>query len=163
VRRTRLPFTFDSFRVCRTSSADGNRAVFGGEDPWLCVPASRRVCPGRSSGTVEQVPHDATIPPDGPRAHDPSVPISFAIAGQCARAPGRLGRAPVLRNSETAGRPAVSVLPPARTTRASVPAVPCLENERRAGERGEDQNDPEGLSLQCLSHRIRTNARRRRW
>src|ERR1044071_3032341 len=50
VRRTRLPFTFDSFRVCRASSDDGNRAVFGGEDPWLCVPASRRVCPGHLTG-----------------------------------------------------------------------------------------------------------------
>jgi hypothetical protein len=46
VRRTRLPFTSDSFRVCRSRRllATG-RSPEG--DPWLCVPASRRVCPGQ--------------------------------------------------------------------------------------------------------------------
>jgi hypothetical protein len=38
VRRTRLPFTFDSFRVCRASSDDGNRAVFGAKIPGFASP-----------------------------------------------------------------------------------------------------------------------------
>ena len=47
VKRARLPFTCDSFESVEivVPSAAGRSSVT--EDPWLCVPASRRVCPGR--------------------------------------------------------------------------------------------------------------------
>ena len=47
VKRARFAFTMDSFvsqlNVHRRSAAGRSSE----EDPWLCVPASRRVCPGR--------------------------------------------------------------------------------------------------------------------
>ena len=44
----------------------------------------------------------------------------------------------------------------------SPPALSRLENEGGAGQRGKDQHDPEGLSLQHASHLINTSAGRRR-
>ena len=74
-------------------------------------------------------------------------------------APSRSGHD---RNHETAGHPTVSSCPPC-PRRASVPAVPCLENDGRAGECGQHQKDPKGLSLQHSSHLISTSGRLRRW
>jgi hypothetical protein len=46
VKRTRLVFTSDSVRRSFTlEPATGRSSRW--KDPWLCVPASRRVCPGR--------------------------------------------------------------------------------------------------------------------
>jgi len=44
----------------------------------------------------------------------------------------------------------------------SLPALPSLENQGGAGQSGQDQNNPEGLSLQHPSHLIKTSAGRRR-
>jgi hypothetical protein len=181
----------DSFRVRarrQRSTAAGQSFV---EDPWLCVPASRRVCPGRcprrrsicstpprsartrgmhmthQSQSVEGLRVSAAghRAAGGPRPGPREAPYRRPGAGSSARA----ARDPRGRR-DTRGRPDTARPPVARRSRGyplpssgSVPAVPRLQNDRRACERGEDQYDPKGLSLQRPSHLIRTSARRRRW
>ena len=81
----------------------GSRAVFVTEDPWLCVLASRRVCPGRWSGGDLSV----SIPTMAPASHlldGPAVPLGRSERGSCGLAPApRAVNRPLAGIETTAG------------------------------------------------------------
>jgi len=93
VKRKSLAFTPNSFRSkgrCTPGQATGRSQW----DPWLCVPASRRVCRYNRSSEATSVSLGTNA-----MAGDPGFQWrSRTATGQCARAPARKGSArPVAR------------------------------------------------------------------
>ena len=78
-------------------------------DPWLCVPASRRVCPGRSSERETGVPDADGAEPAGPTYPDPTVPV----------AAGRTGELPAGNLSRVSSRPCAGPICGPSTLRAA--------------------------------------------
>jgi hypothetical protein len=58
----------------------GGWAVSGWGDPWLCVPASQRVCPGQSCDG-EQAPSVGTLRDHRARTNGAEVPVPAAFGG----------------------------------------------------------------------------------
>src|SRR5664280_1611601 len=46
-----------------------------GRGPWLCVPASRRVCPGRSVHREMKLTSATIVHPESGPGHEPGVPV----------------------------------------------------------------------------------------
>ena len=91
----------------------------------------------------------------------PPAPLRTRIAtfGRAHRASGDLRRTHGDRRfPDGLGPPAL----PSSSRDCSPPALPRLENQGGAGQSGQDQEDPKGLSLQHVSHLINTSAGQRR-
>ena len=84
VIRANLPFTIDPLRTKSWSLLDRQP---GGllRDPWLCVPASRRVCPGRTE-CGSSVPRTRTVEHGRSLPHAPEVPVTDGVGRRCRRA-----------------------------------------------------------------------------
>jgi hypothetical protein len=84
VIRANLPFTIDPLRTKSWSLLDRQP---GGllRDPWLCVPASRRVCPGRTE-CGSSVPRTRTVEHTRIVLDAPEVPVTDGVGRRCRRA-----------------------------------------------------------------------------
>ena len=90
VKRARFAFTVSTSWSRRPASTPGNRAVFPREDPWLCVPVSRRVCPGRwSTWSGRRSDTNGGGPSSG--ATCAGSTSGHAPSGQCRHAPRTAG------------------------------------------------------------------------
>ena len=113
--------------------------------------------PGRPGRFAQSTRRSVIVQPPGPHACTPHEASRRTIAAVDQASRGT-------RTSRDRRSPDGLVRPVARVQSGSslLPALPGLEDEGRAGERREDHEHPEGLSLQHASHRSVTSAVRRR-
>jgi hypothetical protein len=107
VKRARFAFTAPTLWLCtcRSSTAAGRSP---GGDPWLCVPVSRRVCPGRWRSRKRPSFPARNVGGPWSRHHDVMVlsgtPVRVSVRAHQPRRPGRSGpRPPAVR--DRASRP----------------------------------------------------------
>jgi len=115
--------------------------------------------PGRFGRSAQSTRRSMIMQPPAPHRTRVATFLHPSRSGAAA------GRGPVDRPRTPRDRrsPDGLLLPATLLSRATLlPALPRLENQGRAGKRGKDQKDPEGLSLQHASHLINTSAGRRR-
>jgi hypothetical protein len=113
---------------------------------------SRKTSPSRPGRFAQSTRRSVMMQPPGPHRS-----LSFATTGG-----PRVSRQPGPGHQETAGVPAVSSPWPDPKGIRLLPALTCFDDECGAGERGEDHDHPEGLSLEQASHRVSPSASRRR-
>jgi hypothetical protein len=130
---------------------------------------SRQTWPSRPGRFAQSTRHLVIVQPPGPHV----------IARACTKERGPGGRPAGSANDSSRGpapdpRPGQATRPPVsrrprrdwgrsvKADRSHTPALPRLENECRAGERGEGQQHSEGVSLQHSSHGLNTNEGPRR-
>ena len=130
---------------------DGNMAaitaVEHAQDSLPLTPAGR--FPGHVSGSLRGRARSRNPPDPTGRHRVPTTGFRGRPAGFGAE------------TDETAGWPAVSSLSGSRWTQL-LPALTGLDDESRACERREDEEDPEGLSLEHAGHLVSPSASQRR-
>ena len=122
-----------------------------------------RTRPGQPGRFAQSTRHSVIAQPPGPHV--------FARAGTKPRwsagpdpdpLPGVRWSAPDAKRPPVTRRSRHDLGRPAKADGSPGPALPCLENECRAGEGGESQQHSEGVSLQHPSHGLSTNEGLRR-
>ena len=164
VKRARFAFTVPTPLSLATSRPrqPGGLPV---EDPWLCVPASRRVCPGRElDGGVDRL--ELNLGGGGPLKAPPGGTSRLSRVGQCSGAPpttetgspggGARRRASVKPPGPDTARPPVARRSPemqhGHGARWLPPALAGLDDEGRAGEGRQHHDRAEGLSPKHALH-----------
>jgi len=138
-----------TWRPSRVTTTATRRRSWRSNRPKM---VSRTTWPSRPGRFAQSTRRSVMMQPPGPHR-------SLSFARPDGSSPSGRRRA---GHQETAGVPAVSSPWPDPIKIRLLPALTCLDDECGAGERGEDHDHSEGLSLEYASHRVSPSAFRRR-